>query len=265
MFAYESQATETVAPPNHKRGGRSSRTRKRILFVSNSNGYGGAEKHLLDLVHRLRRSGVLVSILCLGMDFFSERLGPNHGVEVIIRKKAPRSLWDWVCLFRAVRSDVVVFVYGWFWAIPSGAVIGAWLAGVQKRFSIQHLMTPPVPVPPQVWAAVRRRRSMRGILRRLLGRKDPPWMADLPLCMIASMSSPAQLRRSAYFFNTTICVSNALRDSLVKAFGFPARKLKTISMAFPSQSSFLLKVADPRYERDWDVVGTNSLLCALRG
>jgi len=228
MFAYGSQATETIAPPNQKREVLSSRTCKRVLFVSNSKEYGGAEKHLIDLIHRLRGSKVLVSILCLDMDFFSERLGHDHGVEVIIRKKTPRSLWDWVCLFRSVRSDVVVFVYGLFWAFPSGAVIGAWLAGVRKRFSIQHLMTPPFPVHPQVLGAVRRRRSMRGILRRLLRRQDPPWMEHLPLSMIASMSSPAQLRRSAYFFNTTICVSNALRDSLVKDFGFPARKVKTI-------------------------------------
>ena len=42
------------------------------------------------------------------------------------------------------------------------------------------------------------------------------------------MSSPAQIRRSAFFCNTTICVSNALRESLLKEFGFPAGKLKTI-------------------------------------
>jgi glycosyltransferase involved in cell wall biosynthesis len=46
--------------------------------------------------------------------------------------------------------------------------------------------------------------------------------------MIASMNSAAQIRTSAYFYNTTICVSNALRDSLLKDFGFPARKVKTI-------------------------------------
>jgi glycosyltransferase involved in cell wall biosynthesis len=89
-------------------------------------------------------------------------------------------------------------------------------------------MTPRIPVPPQVLAVVKHRRSMRGRLGRLLGRQEPRWMADVPLRVIASISSPAQLRRSAYFSKTTICVSNALRDSLVKDFGFPTKKVKTI-------------------------------------
>jgi glycosyltransferase involved in cell wall biosynthesis len=224
MLRYESQAAETMALPNEKNGVRSLRAYKKILFVSNSNEYGGAEKHLLELMRRLRGPGVQLRILCLQMDLFSERLGPDQDVEVMTCTKAPQFLRDWVRLFRATRPDVVVFVYGWFWAIPCAAVVGAWLAGVRRRISIQHLMTPPYPVPPQVLSAVRRRKSLRGLLRRLLGRQDP----EVPLCMIASMNSAAQIRRSAYFYNTTICVSNALRDSLLKDFGFPARKVKTI-------------------------------------
>jgi glycosyltransferase involved in cell wall biosynthesis len=229
MSVYEGHVLETGAPPERKALSRGAC--KKILFISNTNEYGGAEKHLLELIRRIRRPGVQLCILCFDQDFFSERLGPDHDVEVTICKKAPQSVWDWVRHFRAVQPDVVVFVYGWFWAIPCRALVSAWLAGVRRRFSIQHLMTPPWPVPPEVWAAVKQRRSMRSRLRRLLGRdprREPPWMADVALCVTASMSSPAQLRRSAYFCNTTICVSNALRNSLVKDFGFPARRVKTI-------------------------------------
>lgn len=231
MTAYESQVMESGAPPEEKRRALSSRACKKILFVTNTNEYGGAEKHLLELIRRLRGPGVQLCIVCFEKDFFSERLGSNHDVEVITCKKAPHSLWDWVSHFRALQPDVVVFIYGWFWAFPCQALVGAWLAGVRRRFSIQHLMTPPWPVSPKFLAAVKRQRSMRSRLRRLLGRvprQEPPWMANVSLCELASMSSPAQLRRSAYFCNTTICVSNALRDSLVKDFGFPARRVKTI-------------------------------------
>jgi L-malate glycosyltransferase len=75
---------------------------------------------------------------------------------------------------------------------------------------------------------VKHTRSIRGRVGRLLGRQEPDWMATLPLRVLASMSSPAQLRRSARFSRTTICVSNALRDCLVKDFGFPARRVTTI-------------------------------------
>jgi glycosyltransferase involved in cell wall biosynthesis len=229
MFAYESQAADTVAPPNENCGVVANRARKKILFVTSSNEYGGAEKHLLELIRRLRGPSVQLRILCLQTDLFSERLGPDHDMEVMTSTKVPQFLGDWVRLFRDIRPDVVVFVYGWFWAIPCAAVVGAWVAGVRRRFSIQHLMTPPVSLPPQVLAAVRRgtslRGRLRGVLRKLLGRQDPPpW----PLWLVASTNNAAQIRRSAYFYNTTICVSDALRHSLLKDFGFPAGKVKTI-------------------------------------
>jgi glycosyltransferase involved in cell wall biosynthesis len=222
MFAYESQAKRR----NEKSAVLPMRPSRKILFVSNSNEYGGAEKHLLELIRRMRGPGVQLCILCLQVDLFSERLGPNHDVEVMTCSKSPQLLRDWVRLFRAYRPDVVVFVFGWFWAIPCSAVVGAWIAGVRKRISIQHLITPPYPVPPQALAVVLQRRSLRATLRRLMGRQDHD--PDVPLCMIASTNSPAQIRRSAHFYNTTICVSDALRDSLLKDFGFPVRKLKTI-------------------------------------
>jgi glycosyltransferase involved in cell wall biosynthesis len=226
MSGYECHATKTLAPPNEKSGAQSNRARKKILFVSNSNEFGGAEKHLLELIRRLRGPDVQLSILCLQMDLFSERLGPDHDMEVMTCPKPPQVLRDWVRLFRAIQPDVVVFVYGWFWAIPCAAAVGAWAAGIRKRVSIQHLITPRYPVPPQALEVVMQRRSLRSVLRRLLGRQDSG--VDVPLCMIASTYSSAQIKRSASFYNITICVSDALRESLRKDFGFPARKVKTI-------------------------------------
>lgn len=77
---------------------------------------------------------------------------------------------------------------------------------------------------------------------RLLGRESP-WVSELALCVQACLSGPGNLRISAHVCNTTICVSNTLRDSLVKDFRFPAWKLKTIhngvslSKFVPSESN----------------------------
>src|SRR5580704_10929047 len=89
----------------------------KILFVSSTNEFGGAERHLLDLIRRIREPGVQLSILCLGDDFFTERLDPSQAVRVISWKKIPKSLWDWLDLFRIFRTDAVVFIYSWFWCL----------------------------------------------------------------------------------------------------------------------------------------------------
>jgi len=177
---------------------RSSRARRKILFVTRTYEYGGAEKHLVELIRRLGGSGLELSILCLGTDFYRERLSSDLAVDVTVCNKIPKSLWDWVQLFRSAQPDAVVLVYGWSWGLPWTASLGAWLAGVRRRFSIQHLVTP---------VNVNRSRIHRAT-RRLLG--------------------PLNWKISATLLHTTICVSDALRTYLIKELGFPAKKTKTI-------------------------------------
>jgi glycosyltransferase involved in cell wall biosynthesis len=204
---------------------------KKILFVTNTNQYGGAEKHLLELIRRLCGPGIRISILCLQDNFLKERLSPDCGVETFTCDKLLASVQDWADLFRAGHFDVVVFVYGWFWALPWMAAVGAWKAGIPRRFSIQHLLTPPWPVPYEVSAQIYAWKSFRRRLARLRGREpreQPLWMRKQPLCVMASLSTPFELKLSAYFCKKTICVSDALRNSIISDFGFPARKMKTI-------------------------------------
>lgn len=208
----------------------SDRARRKILFITNTSEYGGTERHLLALIRGLR--GAQVTVLCCSTDFFSERLDPKQDVQVVACKQVPLSLDGWIKLFRSYRPDTVVFIYGWFWSLPSVACIGAWLAGVPRRFSIQHLMAPREPLEePLLLAAVKRRQTVRGAVLRLLGREPswvPFWMAKLPLSVLASLSSPVSLKASAHLCKTTICVSNELRSSLIRDFGYPARKMRTI-------------------------------------
>jgi len=231
MSAYEAEMIETLSPPDANRRNPSRRPRRQMLFVTNTNEYGGAEKHLLELIRRFREAPVQVCILCFDMDLFTERLGPDDDVEIITCKKAPESLHDWAGLFRRIHPDVAVFVYGWFWALPWMAVVGAWRAGIRRRFSIQHLFTAPCPLPEDLRKAWRQRASLRRRLARLLGREPrekPAWMTGLPLCVQASLSTPLQLKLAAYLYTKTICVSDELRRCLVKELGFPAWKTTTV-------------------------------------
>jgi hypothetical protein len=125
MSADESRVMETMLPPDAKRRALSGRACKTVLFVTSTNEFGGAERHLLALIRLLHGPGVQFTILCLGDDFFSERLDPEQGVRVITCKKVPKFLGEWVQLFRAVRPDVMVFIYSWFWCLPPIALVGA--------------------------------------------------------------------------------------------------------------------------------------------
>jgi glycosyltransferase involved in cell wall biosynthesis len=231
MSVYESEATESGVSPSVQLGTVARRARKKILFVTNTREYGGAEKHLLELIRRLQGPDVQISILCLEADFFTERLDSDFEGEIISCQKTPGCLRDWADLFRGLQPDVVVFIYNWFWTLPWMAAVGAWRAGIPRRLSIQHLLTPRSPLPEDLVAQVNAWKSFRRRLARLRGREArerPLWMRELPLCVVASLSTSLELKLSGYLCDKTICVSRALRDSLVKEFGFPRWKVKTI-------------------------------------
>jgi glycosyltransferase involved in cell wall biosynthesis len=171
---------------------------RKILFVTRTYEYGGAEKHLIQLIETLRAPGVQLSIICLGNDPYTERFGPNSDVRVITSEKMPESLSGWIRLFRSTHSDVVVLIYGWIWALPWTASIGAWFAGVPRRFSIQHLYLPPDA----------NRSPIHNVVRRIFG--------------------PLNWKISAGLLHATICVSNNLKDTLVTKLGFPAKRTRVI-------------------------------------
>jgi glycosyltransferase involved in cell wall biosynthesis len=171
---------------------------RKVLFITRAFDFGGAENHLLELVRRLDANASRISILCLGKDLYSSRLGGDQAIEVNTVVCPPNSLWAWIKLFRGVQADVVVFIYGWIWALPWTASIGARLAGVPKRISIQHLITP----------ADANRGWVRGAIRKLFG--------------------PLNLKLSASLFQSTIAVSADLRNSLIRDFGYPERRVMTI-------------------------------------
>jgi glycosyltransferase involved in cell wall biosynthesis len=183
------------------------RRTRTIQFVVNTSAYGGAERHLLELIRRLDGPGVRPAILCLGPDFYTERLNGVPAMQGVVRcERQPASFGGWLKAFRVTRPDVVVFVYGWMWSFPWYAPVAAALAGVKGRFAIQHLAASPMPEEVEG-------RPLRKMLRRVLG----GWTFTLMKCRISTLAC-----------KTTICVSNAVRNSLVSGYRFAADRTVTI-------------------------------------
>jgi glycosyltransferase involved in cell wall biosynthesis len=177
-----------------------------VLFVTNTVGYGGSEKHLLEIIPRLGDSDVRPVILCAKTDPFSARLN-NHYPNVAIRcEPALNSVWDWYRVFRDAKPDVVVLIYGTLLDIPWYVSVAGRLARVPRLYAIQHLIPPP-PLP-QVEV-----RSVRDIVSRLIGKRVRR--------MLSSRVPP-------HLCDNTICVSNAVRDSLIRDYRFPPQKMVTI-------------------------------------
>jgi glycosyltransferase involved in cell wall biosynthesis len=219
--------------------------RRKIMFVlPKTTEFGGLEKHLFGLLRGIGRATQKPVIICFDreaiLDFMEQDL---RDATTVRRVPEPRSLAEWFRLIRDIRPDVVVFCYNWFKAFSWQAPLGALLAGVRRRISIQHLM--PLPPPPPVAGG-----SLRDRLRRLIGRRAR-YMLKTNL--------------TGRVCHATICVSNAVRDSLVKDYEFPPRKTRTIHNGV-STSAFAPSNGLPAAVRTrFDLRGDDFLLvCAAR-
>ena len=177
---------------------------KKIMFVlPKTSEFGGLERHLLDLLRRLKDPQLRPSIVCFDQDIISAHMDRDQQAHVVVKcEKQPESLRDWLRIIREADPDIIVFIYSWIEAFPWQAPFAAFLAGVRRRFSIHQLVANPPPPRVPGW-------SPRNILRRLVGRRARYLLSA---------------RISGYVFNKTICVSNAVQEVLVNDYGFPARK-----------------------------------------
>ena len=181
---------------------------KRIIFVlPKTTEFGGLERHLLDLLRRLKEPQLRPMILCFEQDIISVHMDRDLREQVIVKcEKEPESLWDWIRTIRQAHSDIIVFIYSWIEAFPWQAHVAALLAGVRSRFSIHQLIAHLPPPPVRGW-------SPRNMLRRLFGKRARYVFG---------------IRTSGYLSNKTVCVSNSVRDVLVNAYRFPTRKTITV-------------------------------------
>lgn len=213
----EPEVTDRVSPVAEAATG------KRILFVlPNAGEFGGLERHLLQLIERLVPYELRISIVCFGPDIFSEHMSPEwRGCVRVVAKHEPETFLEWIRLFRELKADQVVFCYGWIASFPWQATLASLMAGVSERLAIQHLVLPPLPPLPEGTGP-------RAFLRRLIGKRQRclwGWKIGGACC------------------TQTICVSNAVRKSLVTKLGFSCRKTITVhngvsvSTFTPSQSN----------------------------
>jgi glycosyltransferase involved in cell wall biosynthesis len=183
-------------------------TGKRMMFVlPKAIEFGGLERHLLDLLRRLPEQVSPPTVICFGQDIITARLDPVQQRRILVKSvNKPQSLWDWLRIIREEKPETIVFpcrsIEGFPWQAPVAAI----LAGVRRFISIQHLIPPPLPPPIQV-------KSLRDMLRRMIGRRARN---------VLKLKISARI--CGCLTGTTVCVSNAVRDALVKIYGFPPRK-----------------------------------------
>jgi glycosyltransferase involved in cell wall biosynthesis len=194
------------ANPEYPNNGHPRGQERTVLFVTHTPVYGGTEKHLLELLARLEDSEVRSLILCTETDPYTDRLTDRYPRVGVRCETALKSVRDWIRIFREIRPEIVVFVYGTLTQLPWYAAAAGRIAGIRKLYAIQHLIPPPVP--PKVEG-----KSIRDVARRLVGRRTRQLLGS---------------RVPPFFCKKTICVSDAVRDSLVRNYRFPARKMITI-------------------------------------
>jgi glycosyltransferase involved in cell wall biosynthesis len=181
--------------------------KKRVLFVTRTQVFGGTERHLADLIARLDRTRYEPVILCLGRDVFGHVLQQRHDLFARIEIASDsRSFITYWRTFLRLKAQVIVFVNGQLGLFAWYAYLAAKLSGAVRVFAIEHLIADAPP-------PHRADGGYIGGLRKLLG-----WRARFML----------KMRIPAYLSRRTICVSDAVRNRLVKDFGFPARKTLTV-------------------------------------
>ena len=106
--------------------------------------FGGLERHLLDLLRRLKEPQLHPLIVCFDQDIISAHMDRDQQAQVVVKcEKEPESLWDWLRMIREAHPDIIVFIYSWIEAFPWQAPVAALLAGVRRRFSIHQLIAHP--------------------------------------------------------------------------------------------------------------------------
>jgi glycosyltransferase involved in cell wall biosynthesis len=186
-----------------------------ILFVANPTAYGGTEKHLLELIRRIREPAK-VSLLCVGLDVFSERMTWPGAEKISVRcEVSPTSMWGWFRLFTRNRADVVMFVHNWVDAFTWDVPVAAKLAGIPRLVAIHQLLAPqPASALPV--------KSPATLLR---------WMFSKRRLRLLRSRLSASIART-----TTICVSDAVRERLISMYGFaPDRTITIYNGVEPSE------------------------------
>ena len=216
----------------------------RVLFLTRSDGNGGSEKHLLDLVRRLEARGAEALIVTLGDDPFTAAVR-RLGLSARIQPDFPtRKLSVIVRAIRELCPDAVVFVNGelsiFHWRIH----LAARLARVPRVIAIQHLYPP---AKSEAWTS-----------RRSSGPFERLWRwGTRPVRQRITTPMPGRL------VHQTVCVSEAIRKALVRDYRYPAGKTSTIRNGVDLEHYSRARVPAERIRAIREAFGNGPLFVAL--
>jgi glycosyltransferase involved in cell wall biosynthesis len=181
-------------------------SRERVLFVTSPFGWGGTEKHLEDLIVRADSTRVDPVILSLRPNTYAEALARIGRGDVEIRRGNASTFREYRRLFKELGPDVIVFVNGKLGLFAWWVYAAARLCGARRVIGIEHLQAEAPPARPVT-------RGLLGQLRGAIG-----WRARHML----------GIKAAGYLCDTTICVSDAVRRTVIEDYGYPAARTVTV-------------------------------------
>ncbi len=217
---------------------------RKIMFVlPKAAELDGLERYLFALLRGLNGSTQRPLIACFDLPVISEFMDDDLRTKTIVKcERQPESMRDWFLFIRQIRPDIIVFCYSGLKATSWQGPLAALLAGVRRRISIQHLI--PLPPPPPVEG-----KSLGDKLQRLIGRRAR-YMLKVSLTGRVS--------------HHTICMSDAVRNSLVQDYQFPARKTITIQNGVSTSAFVPCKSIGKEVRSNFEVGDEDFLLvCAV--
>jgi len=182
---------------------------KRVIFFTRAEGDGGSEKHLVDLLRRLERDGVESVIVTLWDDPYTKAKSREGFSASIVSGEGFGTLWSAFKKLRQMSPDAMVFVNGDLGLFHWRLHLAGRLARIPRIVAIQHLFPPPVQ---SAWDPPEGASSLERFWRRI----------TKPLRQRITTPLPARLSHA------TICVSDAIRQALVREYRFPRSRTVTI-------------------------------------
>ncbi len=179
----------------------------RLVFIPHSPHFGGAEKHLIELVGALSSCHDCV-IWFDPTDFYTEPLKEQSRVRVVSRpyRINHRTLLRFWRDLRRLKPNVVVFVKGIADIYPWSAYVAARAVGAMRVIAIEQLIADPPPVEVRM-------RGWKGVLRTFCG-----WRARYMWGK----------RLQGHLVHTTVAVSEAVKQRLITGYHYPAEAVVTI-------------------------------------
>ena len=180
----------------------------KIVFLSWTSAFGGGEKHLVDLIRRMDLSRDQPSILCFGVDPFTQPLNQRLQLGIEVRAGLSRtSFFQTRHALRRTKPDAVVFVTGTVGSYPWYLFLAARLSGAKSVSIVHHNFSDHLlPFSKNGnWFLYAARRIAGYQVRFVLSQKIITSMVD-----------------------QSICVSENLRKELVEYFGYSPLKTVTV-------------------------------------